>query len=162
MHTSADVGMGLTQLLREQEKSDKGGHFRWMQVGNVFHVIPKEMKDRDGKWGPRGSILDLAITLPKEERTGTEMLRAIGDAVAAKGGAHILIGKVPNNVFSYRGTLVAENETARNVLVRTLDGINERLTWMLLFDPTSREYFLNVILLPNPTRAFTGPTLIAR
>jgi hypothetical protein len=164
MHTSADVGMLLTQLLKEQEKRDKGGHFRWMQVGNVFHVIPTEVKDRDGNWAPRGSILDVAITLSKKERTGMEILRAIGDAVAAKGGAHINIGRIPNNVIiPYHGTPVAENETARNVLTRALDGISERLTWTLLFDPTGREYYLNILFLSDTTvNSATGKFLIAR
>ncbi len=40
--------------------------------------------------------------------------------------------------------LSAENESARSVLVRALDGTHRRLTWALGYGPDERTYYLSV------------------
>jgi hypothetical protein len=51
--------------------------------------------------------------------------------------------------------LSAENESARSVLMRALDGTHSRLTWILMYDPDAKDYWLNIAFVPN--RAWFGP-----
>jgi hypothetical protein len=158
MITPTDMAGLLEKLLQVHAVSDKGGHFRLVQNEQVFHVIPSEAKDPNGSWVSKSSILDAAISLPSKERTGMAMLEDICAAIGAAAHTRVMVGTIPNNVIlPYRGMLSAENESARGVLMRTLDGSNRRLTWILLYDPSGREYFLNILLVPNQFASSIAP-----
>jgi hypothetical protein len=149
MTTSDDMAGLLKKLLQAHAGSDQGGHFRVVQNGQVFHILPSEVKDNSGNWGPQTSILDVAISLPNKERTGMATLEDICSAVGAAAHANIIVGSIPPNVIlPYRGVLSAENETARSVLLRALDGTNRKLTWIIMFDPSDKRYWLNIVWVP--------------
>jgi hypothetical protein len=151
MGTSADMAGLLERVLQAQAVADKGGHFRLVQDDQVFHVVPFEVKDRRGHWVSHTSILDAAISLPGKERAGGVMLEDICAAVGVVTHAKVMVGAIPANVIiPYRGTLSAENESARKVLLRALDGTNRKLTWIMNYDPSGRIYFLNVLLVRVP------------
>jgi hypothetical protein len=42
------VASVLEQLMRVQSTRGEGGHFRVVQSGDVFHVLPTEVRDRSG------------------------------------------------------------------------------------------------------------------
>ena len=89
MQTSASV---LDQLTRAQSIRGEGGHFRVVQVGDVFHVAPTEVRDRNGNWIARSSILDIPISLPMEDRSEVGMLDAIVKAVSAEAHVKVYLG----------------------------------------------------------------------
>jgi hypothetical protein len=147
---SQDLAPILQQLVRAQGSSSRGGHFRVEQVGDAFHVIPVEVRDRNGNWSHHSSPLDTPISLPQEERSGGEVLNAICGAVSTATATHVRFGSLPINLLmQFRGTLSAENEPARSVLWRALNAMNRKLTWMLLYDFDSDGYFLSVLIVPD-------------
>jgi hypothetical protein len=158
MSTPTDMAGLLEKLLQVHAVSDTGGHFRLVQNEQVFHVIPSEAKDPNGSWVSKSSILDAAISLPNKERAEMAMLEEICAAVGAATHTRVVVGTIPGNaILPHRGMLSAENEIARSVLMRALDGTNRRLTWILLYDPNDREYFLNILVVPTQFGSSSAP-----
>jgi hypothetical protein len=153
----------LDQLTRAQSNRGEGGHFRVVQVGDVFHVVPTEIRDRNGNWTAQSSILDVPISLPMEDRGKNEMLGAIATAVSSAAQVKIRLGSGigggifnPNRPASYR--LEANNERARDVLTRALSLLNDpkagtwisqRLRWELFYGADEKTYFLNISTVPD-------------
>ena len=170
-----DVERVLNQIVQTKVDSGRGGHFRSLRTGNVFHIVPTEVRDQNGNWSTVASVLDAPISLPAQEQTDSEMIKVICDAVTK--AAHVQvnlgwtglsggvgIGPVGGRQ-SHRYPLRAENEPARQVLMRALDEIaadRSRLTWVLLYDraPTN-SYYLSLIPVPlkQPPSTKTKPTV---
>jgi hypothetical protein len=158
MSTATDMAGLLGKLLQAHAVADRGGHFRLVQIDQAFHVLPFEVKDRNGNWGPQTSILDAAISLPNKERAGMAMLEDICAAVGAAGHVHVVVGSIPANVIlPYRSMLSAENESARSVLMRALDGTNTKLAWIIMYDPSDGRYWLNIVVVPHRMPSAPNP-----
>jgi hypothetical protein len=148
----------LTQLVQTQNNSGKGGHFRVEQVGNVFHVIPIDVRDRNGNWTGHESLLDTPISLPNGDRTEQQLYQAIAAQVATRSGVQIhaavnggiLLGRAPPNPDMNLG---ASNELARDVLTRVIESHTGKRTWALLHTPEMGEnvYHLNIMDIPRDT-----------
>jgi hypothetical protein len=146
-----DLASILRLLARTQGTSSRGGHFRVEQIGDVFHLVPTEVRDRKGNWSHYNSLLDTPISLPEQERSESELYQAIADAVGAatdvrlwmivNGG--IVMGMV---VPQLRTSMGATREPARNVLMRALQLHRSRRTWALLHGPEegNNMFALNV------------------
>jgi hypothetical protein len=157
------VAAVLDQLTRSQSTRGEGGHFRVLQSGDIFHVVPSEIRDRNGNWAAQSSILDVPISLPAENRGKTEMLAAIVTAVSSTARVKMVLGGGigggifnPNRPASY--SLGADNEPARDVLVRALILLNDpkagawisqRLRWELFYGADENTYFLNISTVPD-------------
>jgi hypothetical protein len=155
----------LDQLTRAQSIRGEGGHFRVVQVGDVFHVVPTEVRDRNGNWIAQSSILDAPISLPMEDRSEVGMLDAIVKAVSANAHVKVYIGggagigggiANPNRPASYH--LGADNERASDLLMQALVLLNDpkagtwypqRLRWQLFYDRDNNSYFLNIESVPD-------------
>jgi hypothetical protein len=121
------------------------GRFRIEQAGDVFHIIPTRVRNERGDWVTQTSVLDARITLPRQEMNGYQMLNAITDAVSEATGIRVGLGSGPaNSLFRHVGYLEADNEVARDVLLRTLHSMSDRFTWWLFYGPDVKWYALNV------------------
>ena len=51
--TTQEMASVLDQLMRIQSRRSEGGHFRVIQDEDVFHILPTEVRDRNGEldWG---------------------------------------------------------------------------------------------------------------
>ena len=170
-----DMGGVLNQVLRAQTGSVRGGHFRVLRTGKVFHILPTEIRDRNGNWSVVSSILDAAISLPAQELTDSEMIATICNAVSAASHVSVNVGLTgfseggisAGETQPHRYHLQADSEPARQVLMRALDEVapdRGRQTWVLLYDrsPTN-SYYLSLLPVPNtqtPPKE-TQPTLSA-
>ena len=125
----------LERLLEEYHRSGHPGVFRVRRTGAVFHVVPTESKNALGHFEPRVSLLDSTISISDRERSALGMIEEI-TAVVSGPAARVGIGTVPFNLLnqvSVRGG--ARNESARSVLLRTLETTNRKMSWALLCDP---------------------------
>lgn len=122
------------------------GRFRMEVWDGGAHVIPTAARDENGVWRESGSVLDARITISPQELNGVEMLQVVTEAIARESGAEMVLGTIipVSSFMRYRGTLSAEDEVARDVLLRVMHSVDERLTWLLLYGPSTREYALNV------------------
>ena len=89
--SSHELRLVLQQLVRAQATSPRGGHFRVEQDGDLFHVVPTEVRSRKGNWSRFSSPLDTPISLSNEDRTEGELYRAITDAIKGKARVYVLI-----------------------------------------------------------------------
>jgi hypothetical protein len=155
--TVQDMASVLEQLVQAQSSSGRGGRFRVERAGEVFHVLPTEVRDGNGNWASQTSILDVPISLPMEDRSADEMINAICNAVSMAArvqvGLTFNVGGIsdPSRPRPYR--LGADNERARDVLIRALNlvGTNQKRTWVLFYDPSENGhmYFLTIQGVPN-------------
>ena len=136
----------LANLLEAYRFSGYPGEFRLLRTGSVFHVVPSESRNSFGLFEARSSLLDANISIEHQERTADEMLKAITNTVSASGSATVLPGTWPLNLFlSIRRYEGAKNESARTVLLRTLEATHSKWSWRLLCDPgAARVCALNI------------------
>jgi hypothetical protein len=168
--SSKDMAIVLEQLMKAQSISGRGGHFRVERHGEIFHVLPTEVRDRKGIWAPQASIFDVPISLPMKGRNKDDMLETICEAVSA--AAHVKVGfggpvggiSSPSHPQPYR--LGAYNERARNVLMRAFGLLNDpkagtwfpqQLTWLLFYDFSDKAYSLNIQSVPDRSPAHVAP-----
>jgi hypothetical protein len=120
------------------------------QTEGVFHIVPAEVRDSQGKWVAHESILDAKISVPELEGPGAVLLDAICTAVSDATHTHVVLGHVPMNALAdYRGVLAANDEPARSVLLRMLNGTHRRFSWLLEYDAGMPEYILGIVLVPD-------------
>jgi hypothetical protein len=153
----------LDQLMRAQSIRGEGGRFRVVQVGDVFHVVPTEVRDRNGKWIAQTSILEAPISLPMEDRSADGMINSICKAVSA--ATHVPVGLTfglggissPSNPRPYH--LGADHERARDVLMRALSLLNARqaLTWVLFYDPSNLSGYSFLLTIRSVPKRSSSP-----
>lgn len=107
--------------------------YRLLRQGMWFHVVPAASKNAKGQLTPRGSRLDALVTIPNAERSVEGLIGAVIQAANKVSGTNIVFGMGPKNVFTQtRVRTGAQNESARNVLIRALEATGRRVTWHLL------------------------------
>ena len=109
----------LADLLEAYRFSGYPGEFRLLRTGSVLHVVPAESRNALGLFEARSSLLETHISIEHRERTADETLKAITNAISARGAATIVPGTVSVNVFlSIRLYEGAKNELARSCCER--------------------------------------------
>lgn len=154
----------LQQLVQLWTDSDQGGaHFQVEQGEGAFHVVPTEVRDKNGNWQPVDSILATAISLPTVPRTALETFKAIANAVGANAGVRVfpvvnggvMLGGSPD---ATKYVIGAQEEPAASVLMRVFKSMGIKRTWFLLYDPTMRAYVLNIDDVQPPPSATAPPS----
>jgi len=139
----------LQQLVESWSDSNQGGaHFTVEEDGAVFHVVPTAVRDANGNWQSVESILAKPISFPTESRTEYETWQTICSDVAANAGVRVfaipnggLIFGPPQNAHYVLG---ADAEPAESVLMRAIKAMGKKRSWYLLYDPTTRAYYMNI------------------
>jgi hypothetical protein len=131
----------LQQVVQAQTDTQQGGRFRVERDGDYFHVVPSETRDQNGNWSAQTPLLDVPISLPLQDRDRVDTLQAVGSALKAAVGVSVGIPLMgggidsPDHPRQYR--LGAENERARDVLMRALTLVGNpkmRMTWLMFCD----------------------------
>jgi hypothetical protein len=135
----------LPALLKAYELSGNQGKFRIIQTGAVFHVVPTMSENAQGIPTPRSSRLDVRIDVEPGEKTVLQTVRAILRAVSSLTGTNVLIGTVPTNLFSQTTVReAARDESARDVLMRTLAATKRTMSWQLFCSASPKVCALNI------------------
>ncbi len=139
-HTvSRDTGLptdllGELQAIVDAEKGRGGWRFRVERSGDVYHIIPTEVRDSSGRFVTKGSILDALVSLDTGTMSGAGLVDAVCKQLAKAVGIPVVVGVIPVNALNrYKGSVVADNRRARDVLQELLQQIDPRLTWQLLY-----------------------------
>jgi hypothetical protein len=154
-----NLGETLENIVRAKVALPAGGRFRVEQSGSVFHVVASQVRDPSGQWVEHMSVLDVPITLDTRELGGFDMVRVILDEITAKSGVKFEVSAMPvtNLLANYQGSIKANNELAREVMLRTLQGMSKRLTWLLYYDSLRDQYVFNIVpALEEPTIEIRG------
>jgi hypothetical protein len=142
----------LNDIVGAKNVSDRGGRFRVEQRGDVFHVVPAQIRDAHGAWLNKGSVLEAPISMTTPGMDGIELLEAVANKINEVTGTRIIVSgpDFTNTLRRYDGTVEAKSEPARDVLLRTLHAISPRFSWLLDYDPTFQYYVLNIVLATEP------------
>ena len=127
--------------------SDAGDRFRLLRQGAVYHVVPAVGRNANGTRVTRQSRLDVRITLPERSWRTYYTIDAILAEVNRVSGTRLAMGTVPTNLLIQTGGMIAANdEAARDVLVRALALTATAVSWRLFCQPlTPDSYcFLNL------------------
>jgi hypothetical protein len=146
----------LQGTLTQQVAAGIPGEFRVLEIPEQgFAIVPLRVRDTSGNLVPDQSPLETRISFPREERDGIRTLELICGAVTSASGRKVVLGTVPINPLRNQVVrLGASNEVARDLLIRTFDGLRwsdsrnlgqvTRLAWRLLYGPGELTYALNV------------------
>lgn len=156
--TTQEMASVLAQLIQVQSSTGRGGHFRVERAGDVFHILPTEFRDENGNWVKHTSILDVPISMPIDDRSADGMINAICKAVSDTGqvkvGLASMVGGISSPAIPRPYRLGADNERARDVLMRALNLLdaNQTRAWVLFFDPSNLSgypYLLTIRSVPK-------------
>jgi hypothetical protein len=139
--------MVVQKLLDAQAASVNGGRFRLETRGQIMHVIPTAIKNSAGVIVSQESVLDAIISLPSGDGTVLQKLRSICTAISRTTNITVKLGTIPTGLLlQHRDQQGAANQRARDILVNTLETINNetKLSWRLLYEPGMKTYYLNI------------------
>ena len=142
-----NIAPSVEALLAAVHQSGTASRFRVDRSDTVLHVVPE-----------RGSILQVAVSLPDTEGRADRMVFALLDAVNKATGAEIVVGNIPM-AHMVRSTIrvTANKEPAQQVLTRILQATGRKVTWHLFYDYTLKSYFLNLSFVDPARCPATGP-----
>ena len=141
-----DLRGTLESIVQYKAALPAGGRFRVEQSGSVFHVIGSQVRDATGQWVEHRSVLDVPITLKSGDRSGYKTVLEILDEVTAKTGVKFAVSAMSVQKMLVGGSAIeAENEPAREVMLRTLQGMSDRLTWLLYYNSARQTYYFNIV-----------------
>src|SRR5437016_3698734 len=132
----------IQQLLNKHANAGGAGRFRVEKQGEIFYVMPTAFKNSLGDITPQQSLLDTVISLPSEERSGAQTLKALCNAISQQSQNLVLVGTIPVNRFlHYHDNRGLKSERARDALADLLRSVdpNGNLSWQLLGGPRSEE-----------------------
>jgi hypothetical protein len=164
-----DMADAIQKLVDANNQARQGGHFEVLRSGETFHVVPTEVRDSKGRWIRQRSVLDTPITFSSGgERDGFELIDAILQEASVASGQKIVGGRA-NVVMACsslgciqdKRTVDARNEPARDVLIRLVNSLNPRYTWVLYYGAPESYYVFNLVLgvqRPEPTPKPRDPT----
>ncbi len=163
-----DMADAIQKVIDANNLARHGGHFELRRSGETFHVVPTEVRDNKGRWIPQQSVLDTRITFSSGgERDGFELIETILQEVSVASGQKIVGGLNLATTCSTaacvqnKRTVEAQNESARDVLMRLVNSLSRRYTWVLYYAPAERYYVFNLVLgveRPDPSIEYSPPT----
>jgi hypothetical protein len=146
----ADYTDLLSALLLQYDAAGAPGQFRFEGANGIYHLIPSRLKDAAGRWQPVKPVLSTPVRLADEERTVEEALQEIVAQLNEASLSKVGWGLAPLNLFHQtRIRLSADGVPAREVMRQILELLPYRATWRLNYDPTTKRYYLNFLLLPG-------------
>src|SRR5258706_5429494 len=154
--TSSEVKRDTVRMLLEAyHRSGNRAVFRGIQQGDFIHIVPEAVRGEDGRLQRFQPMFDTHVTIPRGTYSLGLLTSLILSKVGQSRGIPIMRATVPINLFAQATvTEEADDEPARDVLMRAFEGINAqriadhlsvlRLTWYLGYSPNGNNYFLNV------------------
>jgi len=154
--TSSEVKRDTVRtILDAYHRSGNRAVFREIQQGDFIHIVPDAVRGEDGRLQRFQPMFDTHVTIPRGTYSLGVLTSEILSQVGQIRGIPIMRATVPINLFAQATvTEAANDEPARDVLMRAFEGINEqriadhlsvlRLTWYLLYNPNGQHYFFNV------------------
>ena len=142
----------LAAILQAARVNPSGGRFAVKQQGEMFHVVPAQVRDISGKWVQQTPILDTPITLYVEQQDYHQLIEAIVAEVSKASGEKVVLydDQFAPSFANRIGRVNATNQPARDVLMTALHAMSDRFTYRLLYDPGVKYYGLNLHLAAEP------------
>lgn len=153
--TADAKGKTLQGILDGHRHSGGRAAFTVSENGDLIHVMATSVRSPNGRTEPFEPLLGTRISFVRGQYALETLVSMVLNQVSQIRGIPIALATVPMNLFA-QSTLTEEanNEVARDVLVRSFEEINgaryaqhlppARLTWYMNYDPNGGTYFFNV------------------
>lgn len=143
---SPDEEKTLRQMIDSYNKSKNPGHFELRHTADgVFHVVGVAGRNDKGELVEQKAPFDLPLTLAKQEQTIDETMAQICAEVSKQSRSQVVLAISPRRILLRNRVSVGGSKVeARELLVQSLLAAHEKLYWRLLFDPTSKSYYLDL------------------
>jgi hypothetical protein len=117
---------------------------------NRFYVVGTGAHDGKGSVSSQQALLDISVTIPTRQRTIAETISLICGAAAKQTHTTVTLGVSPRNFLEHAPAKIGGNRVpARELLLQCLAATHRNLYWRLLFDPSSKGYFLDIHAVPR-------------
>jgi hypothetical protein len=126
----------LAAVIRDYNMASNNDGFRLLRTGNIFHVVPSVSDNKIGLPTNRQSRLDVRVTIPESDRSVLATVELVLAQVRELTGVAVVMGRAPTNLLTQKKLRTgANNETARDVLLRALTSTGSDFTWRMPCDP---------------------------
>lgn len=143
--TKADL-IGLVNSFLHTAAQDRGmsESFRVLQSSYGLHVVPTKVRNREGQETAVMPVLDVRLTVPRQSGDQYSLLQSLCHEVSQATGVDVILATIPPDFIKRTATIGAENDPARDVLIRVLKEDGRGLSWHLLHGPTTGAFYLNI------------------
>ncbi len=151
---------GLVRRLVAKTNAQLPYAYRIDTEGETFTIVPTRSRNRAGRIVSITPLLDRHVNIPLNTRTAAETARLLADELSRQTGLRVHccqshVGGVPWGMETI--TFMVYEESARSVLrrliVSTLHGNPNRVTWMQTCDPSPSPWcFVNFVYVAPDTR----------
>ena len=138
----------LRGLVDTYNKSKNPGHFELRHTADgLFNIVGTAGHSNKGEIVQQLAPFDLPLTLASQERTIDETVTHICSELSKKGHQNVVLAISPRkSLLRNRVVVGGSRVAARELLAKSLLATHEKLYWRLLFDPTSKSYYLDLHL----------------
>lgn len=139
----------LQLVVDSYNKSDNPGRFELRKSGqDTFVVVGAQARDVKGQLSHQQALFDTPITIKTGKRSVSDTLKFICQTVAERQPILVTIGVSPRGLLDTTEVEVGGVQVpARELLLQSLALTHRRLYWRLLFDPSSKGYWLDIHLI---------------
>ncbi|MDQ6678681.1 MAG: hypothetical protein M3Z09_15475 [Acidobacteriota bacterium] len=153
----ANTLSSLANLLASYRANALPGDFVFGESNGTFSVTPLKGLDGSGKQKDVRSPLVAPVTIPEETRTVGDTVAVVLASISKASGVNVILGTFPFP-FSAKVTLGSTAEPGRQVLTALFGKLTSKpVSYRLLFDPTFKEYMLNLQVITKKDRSFAAP-----
>jgi hypothetical protein len=118
----ADVAKLLQGVIDQHASNGNPGRFKILETPAGLVVVPTATRNYTGAFVPDRSLLDLRISFPEVETDSMAAVLALCEALGKASGSKIWPA---NDLLSITVRVGANNEVARDVLQRLINGMHE-------------------------------------
>jgi hypothetical protein len=112
------------------------GRFSVQSRGGIYHVVPIAANDATGQLRPYSSPLDVRISMPLFKGNGIDAFVAITAAISKASHRILRPGTIPLNILGQANVSIsADQELARDLVLRFLKSVGTEMSWRLLCQP---------------------------
>jgi len=136
----------LGAVIAAYNQSKNPGRFELRKLPSEgFSIAGTAAYDNNGKISPQQVPFDIPITLPSQERKLGETVNAILQEVSNRSHIQFTLAVAPNSLLDNTKVTIGGNPVpARELLRQSLSAGQVKMYWRLIFDPTSKGYFLDI------------------
>ena len=156
---SDDEEKTLRLVVDGYNKSDNPGRFEVRKNGEGnLAVVGTAARDAKDQISPQKPILDTPLTVVRRRRIATETIELLCQKLTALRGAKVAIGVNPRNLLDHTPVTVgATKAPARDLLRQTLTAAHCNCYLRVVFDPTSKRFYLSIHSIQVPKSVTKGP-----
>lgn len=160
LHVSDDEEKTVRLVVDAYNKSDNPGRFevRKNSEGNIV-VVGTAARDAKGQISPQKPIFDTPLTVVRRQRTATETIELLCKKLTASRGAKVAIGVNPRNLLDHTPVTIGATKAApaRDLLRQTLTAAHCNCYLRVVFDPTSKGFYVSIHSIQVPKSATKSP-----